>query len=125
MNFEIEKEFVKTYINIKFQNRLLYELSSLKKRINAISRFSHGAQTMLKDSLKKKVVTNLSNFQNNKDIVYVISFGENDGVTMPLSNALNFLESSYMPIIIIGKDYSIIKEEVEDSRAQILYLEYK
>ena len=92
MNFEIEQEFVKTYINIKFQNRLLYELSSLKKRINAISRFSHSAQTMLKDSLKKKVVTNLSIFQNNKDIVYVISFGENDGVTMPLSNALNFLE---------------------------------
>ena len=48
MDSKIEKEFVKSYIDNNYQERLLYELGSSKKRVNALSRFSHNAETILK-----------------------------------------------------------------------------
>ena len=48
MDSKIEKEFVKSYIDKNYQERLLYELGSSKKRVNALSRFSHNAETILK-----------------------------------------------------------------------------
>ena len=53
MDSNIEKEFVKSYIDKNYQERLLYELGSSKKRVNALSRFSHNAETILKKSVSK------------------------------------------------------------------------
>lgn len=40
---EIEEKFVKQYITKGRQERLVYELGSSKKRINAMSRFCHSS----------------------------------------------------------------------------------
>jgi hypothetical protein len=40
MDSKIEKEFVKSYIDKNYQERLLYELGSSKKRVNALSFFT-------------------------------------------------------------------------------------
>ncbi len=122
MNSEIEQKFVKYYIEKNYQERVLYELGSSKKRANALSRFSHNVETILKKSLSKRIIKNLDDFQEKDQAVYIISWDEKDGITMPLSDAVRYLEASYMSVILIGKDFSLIKEEVENGCATILYL---
>ena len=122
MDSKIEKEFVKSYIDKNYQERLLYELGSSKKRVNALSRFSHNAETILKKSVSKRIITNLSDFQEKDQTVYIISWDEKDGTTMSLSDAIRYLESSYMSAILIGKDFSLIKEEPEKGGAKYFIL---
>ena len=104
MDSKIEKEFVKSYIDKNYQERLLYELGSSKKRVNALARFSHNAETILKKSVSKRIITSLGDFQEKDQTVYIISWDEKDGLTMPLSDAVRYLEASYMSVILIGKD---------------------
>ena len=122
MDSKIEKEFVKSYIDKNYQERLLYELGSSKKRVNALSRFSHNAETILKQSVSKRIITSLGEFQEKDQTVYIISWDEKDGITMPLSDAVSHLEASYMSVILIGKDFSLIKEEAGNGCAKIFYL---
>ena len=71
MDSKIEKEFVKSYIDKNYQERLLYELGSSKKRVNALSRFSHNAETILKKSVSKRIITSLGDFQEKDKTVYI------------------------------------------------------
>ena len=56
MDKSIERFFVKTYIDKDCQERLLFELNSMKKRSKALSRFSHDAETVLKKVLDKRII---------------------------------------------------------------------
>ena len=113
MDKSVEQFFVKTYIDKDCQERLLFELNSIKKRSKALSRFSHDVESVFKKSVNKKIITNLDDFQEKDQTVYVISWDEKDGTTMSLSDAIRYLESSYMSAILIGKEFSLIKEEPE------------
>ena len=123
MDSKIEKEFVKSYIDKNYQERLLYELGSSKKRVNALSRFSHNAETILKKSVSKRIITSLGDFQEKDQTVYVISWDEKDGTAMPLFDAICYLETLYTSAILIGKDFALIKEEAEGGCAKVFYLE--
>ena len=122
MNIKTEEEFVKKYIDKDYQERLLYELGSTKKRSNALTRFSHNTETILKKGVSKKIITSFNEFQEKDQTVYVISWDEKDGTTMSLSDAIRYLESSYMSAILIGKDFSLIKEEPEKGGAKYFIL---
>ena len=122
MDKSVEQFFVKTYIDKDYQERLLFELNSIKKRSKALSRFSHDVESVLKKSVNKKIITNLDDFQEKDQTVYVISWDEKDGTTMSLSDAIRYLESSYMSAILIGKDFSLIKEEPEKGGAKYFIL---
>ena len=122
MSIKTEEEFVKMYIDKDYQERLLYELGSTKKRSNALTRFSHNAETILKKGVSKKNITSFNEFQEKDQTVYVISWDEKDGTTMSLSDAIRYLESSYMSAILIGKDFSLIKEEPEKGGAKYFIL---
>lgn len=122
MNKSVEQFFVKTYIDKDYQERLLFELNSIKKRSKALSRFSHDVESVFKKSVNKKIISNLDDFQEKDQTVYVISWDEKDGTTMSLSDAIRYLESSYMSAILIGKDFSLIKEEPEKGGAKYFIL---
>ena len=122
MNKSVEQFFVKTYIDKDYQERLLFELNSIKKRSKALSRFSHDVESILKKSVNKKIITNLDDFQEKDQTVYVISWDEKDGTTMSLSDAIPYFESSYMSAILIGKNFSLIKEEPEKGGAKYFIL---
>ena len=122
MNSEIEQEFAKKYIDKNYQERLIYEFGSSKKRVNALSRFSHDFQSILKQSVSKKIITNIEELQERDQMVYIISWDEKDGTTINLSDAVRYLENSYMSAILIGKDFSLVKTEIENGCAKILYL---
>ena len=122
MSIKTEEEFVKKYIDKDYQERLLYELGSSKKRVNALSRFSHDAETILKKGVSKKIITSFNEFQEKDQTVYVISWDEKDGTSMSISDAIRYLESSYMSAILIGKEFSLIKEEPEKGSAKYFIL---
>lgn len=125
MNKSVEQFFVKTYIDKDYQERLLFELDSIKKRSKALSRFSHDVESVLRKSVNKQIISNLDDFQEKDQTVYVISWDEKDGKTMSLSDAIRYLESSYMSAILIGKDFSLIKEEPEKGGAKYFILRVK
>lgn len=122
MNKSIEQSFVKTYIDKKYQERVIFELSSAKKRTKALSRFSHNAETALGKSVNIKIITDFSELRESNKTVYVISWDENDGMQVPLEDAINYCENTYTSLMLIGNHFSLIKEEVESGKAKILYL---
>lgn len=125
MNIEIEQKFVETYIDKNYQKRLLLELSSAKKRLKALSRFSHGAETVLSKALNTKMITDFSDLNENNKRVYVISWDENDGALILLEDAIKYCEKAYTSVIVIGDGFSLIKEEVERGKPKIFYLKAK
>ena len=122
MDKKIEQEFVKKYIDKAHQDRLLFELGSEKRRQKAMSRFSHNSEEVLKKSVNKKIIKTFNELQEKEKTVYIISCDENDGVNMLLSNAVPYCESAYMPVILIGEEFSLIKEEAEKGTPKMFYL---
>ena len=116
MDFNIEIEFVKKHIRKDFQDRLIFELQSKKHRGKAISRFSHFSEKILSNSFKR---CNMSQVQSlleknlKKESCYIISDDENDGKTLFLQDAVNICKDSYFTMILISKNFVLVKEEFE------------
>ena len=125
MNKSVEQFFVKTYIDKDYQERLLFELNSIKKRSKALSRFSHDAETVLNKVLDKRIITDLSELHENDKAVYVISGDENDGMYIPFEDAMRYCENTYTSVILIGNSFSLIKEEAETGKPRIFYLKVR
>ena len=122
MKKSVEQNFIKTYIDKNYQERLLFELSSSKKRSRALSRFSHGAETVLSKTLDRKIITGFNELHENDKTVYVISWDENDGMDVPFEKAIRYCENTYTAVILIGSAFSLIKEEVESGSSKVFYL---
>ena len=122
MNTTIEQEFIKKYIDKGYQERLLLELGSAKRRTKALSRFSHNAEDVLNKNIFKKTITNLADIKENNQTVYVISWDENDGTQTSFTDAIKYCEMAYMSVILIGQSFALIKEETEGGTPKIFYL---
>ena len=118
MDFNTESEFIHKHIKKEYQERLLFELQSSKRREKALSRFAHSSQTILKEYfVKSKSVPSFNNLPFKIDFsekCYIISGGENDGITLPLNQAIEFCQKSYMVAILITSKIIIVKEECEN-----------
>lgn len=117
MNFELEEKFINDYINPSYCNRLLYELKSSNKRLNALMRFSHDIDNIIK---KDKIVLTLKSFDENtlglflKELnFYVISFKYLDGIIMNKSEVIEYIYNEYSPVIVCGNNILLIKKEFE------------
>ena len=117
MNFSLEEQFVTNYINKEYQDRLLFELKSSKKRQNGVLRFSHNATDLLK---KGKIQLTLESFDQAKlqsflqEIdYYVISTMHRDGATMSKKQVIHCLEEDFGPVIVCGVNIAIVKKEQE------------
>ena len=125
MDKSVEHFFVKTYIDKDYQERLLFELNSMKKRSKALSRFSHDVETVLNKVLDKRIITDLSELHENDKAVYVISWDENDGMYIPFEDAMRYCENTYTSVILIGNSFLLIKEEAETGKPKIFYLKVR
>ena len=125
MDKSVEHFFVKTYIDKDYQERLLFELNSIKKRSKALSRFSHDAEKVLNKVLDKRIITDLSELHENDKAVYVISWDENDGMYIPFEDAMRYCENTNTSVILIGNSFSLIKEETETGKPKIFYLKVR
>lgn len=121
MNFDIESTFVKKHIRKEYQERLLFELQSPKKREKALSRFAHSCQLILKDHfIRVQTLPKFNDLPFKIDYscsCYIVSGGENDGSTLTLLDAINFCNTSYMTVILITPELIIVKEECEGKGA--------
>lgn len=98
MNREYEKLIVKNFFNSKVQERIMYELSSVKKRKKALGRFAHHYESILNPTYIEKIPKNLIHVEGIAkllkeygagDCCYVISFIEEiDGTFMQLEFAI-------------------------------------
>ena len=129
MNSDIEEEFVRDFINFLFQKRLLFELKSKKKRLDAIMKFSHNAENMINISCihskySKFDYLEFGKFLNQEEY-YVISFKYIDGQRMKINELLDYMQTEYSPIIAIGMNKAIIKKEFEKNSNNFLLLNRK
>ena len=129
MNREIEANFVYSFINSFYQNRILYELSHTKKRINAIMRFSLNVNELINDSMINYKLDKFDNkifnsFFNVKSL-YVISFKYIDGIMMNIEDLLEYINNENMPVIACTNDLALIKIEFENSKNNFFFLKKK
>ena len=117
MYFDLEEKFVNDFINPSYRDRLLFELKTSKKRFNALMRFSHNTNDLVKkdmiySKLKKFEYDQLNNFLNGKNF-YVISFKYLNGIIMNVNAILDYISDEWKPVIVCGDNNSIIKKEFE------------
>ena len=121
MDKNIETKFVNKFVKKEYRDRLLFELSSLKHRQKAISRFSHNSEAVLIDNFVKMSVEQIKQQKLKLTTIYIISGDECDGVFMGFFEGLTHLEKSYMAVILIGDEFVVVKEEIEGKNPVILF----
>ena len=115
--FGYEEKFVNDFINTSHRDRILFELKSSKKRLNALMRFAHNTNELVKlnkvySKLKKYDFNILNSFLKEQEF-YVISFKYLDGTIMNVSEVLEYIDDEYMPVIVYGSNIAVIKKEFE------------
>ena len=117
MCIDTEEKFVNNFINSSYRDRILFELKSSKKRLNALMRFSHNIDNLIKkDALysrgKHFDEIKLKSFLTDQEF-YVISFKFLDGIIMNIREVLDYINNEYSPVIVCGNNIAIIKKEFE------------
>lgn len=125
MNAEIEQGFVRDYVDKKYRDRVAFELCSRKHRQRAISRFAHGSEKILSASVHKALLGSLRELNKKERELYVISCDDNDGTTVDFDKAIAYCEGAYTATVLIGSDFSVIKEETEGGTPKIVIIERK
>jgi len=110
MDKQLEEIIVKSFFNKRLRDRVLFELTSVKKRKHAIGRLCHSYMDVLDDKYMMEIPKPNSNFNEivgllkkygSGDACYVISYYEDiEGKYLPLSYALEKAVGLGMPSII-------------------------
>lgn len=126
MKYEIEERIVNDFISSAYCERVLFELKSSKKRLNAIMRFSHNIESLLK---KEKICLKLQHFDKDKfkqflqsEKLYVISFKYLDGIFLNIDDVLDYISDEYSSVIVFDNDRVIIKKEFEKGEDNFYFL---
>ncbi len=69
MYFDLEEKFVNDFINPSYRDRLLFELKTSKKRLNALMRFSHNTNNLVK---KDVLYSKQKEFEKDEDNFYLL-----------------------------------------------------
>jgi hypothetical protein len=127
MDREIENRFVRTFLQKRIQDRVIFELASDKKRKTAIYRFCHTAEEIVKPQLirhkSKKMdsreIMRIAGELSAEQTCYLISSNEEiDGQRTTIAEALSCCLGYGMPsIIVIGEKVAIIETEQENGAA--------
>ncbi|RFU60133.1 hypothetical protein [Bacillus sp. V59.32b] len=110
MDIEIEKIIVKSFFAKRLQDRVLFELSSSKKRKDALSRLSHTYFTTLREKYMFEIpkpnsdpfeIAKLMKEHGAGELCYAISWDEEiDGRELSLLTALEVAVGEGFPTII-------------------------
>ena len=128
INYDKEKLFVKKFITKIKADRLIFELQSEKRRRDALWRFCHGVENLIKidlidvkdrkmspQDIYKKIREN-----SNDNTGYVISLDNGiDGHEFELFEALEkSTNSGLASIVLVGKNIVVIVAEQEHGSAE-------
>ncbi|MFC5650626.1 hypothetical protein ACFPYJ_16135 [Paenibacillus solisilvae] len=110
MNIDLESIIVKTFFEKRIQERVLFELSALKKRKDAIGRLNHHYKQTLNEKYMIEIPKSNSNYLHIAALLkkhgadencYVISWSDSlDGQELCLTTALEKAVGLGMPTLI-------------------------
>ena len=129
----MEQRFVKNFINKNRQDRLLFELE--KKRMQAIDRFSHNIEDMIKikklvwsgeDLSLEKLKQIVGNIKNDDRVYIITSNILYDKNWLSISKALElFLQETSPVVVLFNNDLVLLKEENEFAKSRKFILSNK
>ncbi len=125
INSSVENAFVKSFIDKRFQERILFELASKKKRLYAIDRFSHETEKIINQNrLVEKAVRMDAKWMEKRPSapVYVLSYQYSDGVFLNYDEAIGYLSQTQSCAIVIHDDFCMIKSESECNETTYYFL---
>ena len=129
---EIEKEFCDLFLNDRYSERVFYELTSKKKRRDALSRFAHNSRDILNPSRVSRECGGMTDSEEIKDFLlhgkcYCICFDrEQDGIFIEADTAVEKLYG-YGPYILYNADKkrAFIETEYDFSEHWVYFMSDK
>lgn len=106
------------FISSSFRERILYELSSPQKRLRALDRFSHNADSIINSDCiyyKGKSIPDTVKYEIKKSAseCIALSFEHQQGKQMLIDEAFDYLTYESTVVIVVISDWLIIKPEYE------------
>ena len=132
MEYLAEKRFVRSFIRKRFQERLLYELTTPKMRYKGLSRFCHQSGELLepgKITLKDCSLENSAQFRDfvgkrGGPCVILSPDFSLDRQTLPLREAVECAARGTDAAILLGDDYAVVfGEAMKGGREKYLLCE--
>jgi hypothetical protein len=116
MDKKAEERFVNSYIRKERRERLLYELSTPKKRYEGISRFCHGSKELIDPS---KIVMEGDGIDRDRDFTdFAARHNEicrilspeswEEDLFLPLKDALDIASLGLDAMVIIGSRFAVV-----------------
>ena len=118
MKSKLDYAIIADFLSPSTKERIIYELSSPKKRIKAFERFSHSAEAIIRaeyiyykggainDTIKSEIKKSVSECM-------VLSFEFQQGRSMSIEEAFDYLNDKCIFAIIVIENWLIIKPEYE------------
>ena len=117
-DYEAEIRFIRSYIRKERRERLLYELTSPKKRYDGLSRFCHQADDLLDN---RRILMSGTNLYRQKNFIDFIAHNEEPCAVLspyfsqdepvPTQNAVELAASFPDVCIIIGSHFAVVQTE--------------
>lgn len=126
MNSQFDYNIISDFLSPSFRERVIYELSSPKKRDKAYERFSHDVERIIEkkyiyyqDSIIDDTIK--SEIKKSARECTVLSFDYPQGKSMSIEEAFDYLTNEYMFAVLVAYNWLIIKPEHEGGKG-LLYV---
>ena len=127
MKTEFDYSVVADFLDSSVRERIVHELSSPKKRIKAIDRFSHNTDSIIntkwlyfKGNSINETIKNEIKSSTAEGVV--LSFKHQDGERMSTDDAFDYLDEECSVILVMMGKWLIIKPEYEGGEGNIFVL---
>ena len=127
MKTEIDYSVIADFLDSSVKERITHELSSPKKRVKAIDRFSHNTDSIINtkrlyfkgNSINETIKNEI---KSNTAEGVVLSFKYQDGERMSIDDAFDYLDDESSVVLIITKNHLVIKPECEGGEGIVFIL---
>ena len=122
MKSKLDCAIIADFLSVSIKERIIYELSSPKKRIKAFERLSHNVEAIIRTEYiyyKGSVISDSIKYEIKKTVseCMVLSFEYQQGESMSIEEAFGYLNDTSNFAIIVIENWLIIKPEHEGGKA--------
>ncbi len=126
----LDYTIIAEFLSFSSRERIIYELSSPKKRLKALERFSHNVDSVINPEcicFKGKVISDAikSEIKNSAAECVVLSLEHQQGKKMIIEDALEYLSYECTVVIVVIGNWLILKPEYEGGEGLLYVLKKK
>ena len=130
MTSKLDYNVIAEFLSSSTRERIIYELSSPKKRTKALERLSHNAESIIRTEYlyyKGNVIHDAIRLEIKNSVLecIVLSLEYQQGKKMSIEEALSYLLNECDFSIIVDKNWLIIKHEHEGGKGLFYVLRKK